>query len=144
MISPLTVVVAFAATGALTAPAPFLNVRATTNPTPWNAGAVNAYPIHESCNVTETTLIRKGLNEAILLADHAKAHILRFGNSSAHYRKYFGDAPSIDAIGSLDKIVGADKAHTLFRCDNPDGNCDIPSKSEVRAEPYLNRTFLNY
>ncbi|KAI9711438.1 MAG: hypothetical protein M1812_007183 [Candelaria pacifica] len=126
MHSPLAVVVALAATGVLAAPAPFLHIRSAKNPKPWDTGAVNLIPIHESCNDTETTLIRKGLNEAIQLAGHAKAHILRYGNSSATYRKYFGDAPSMDAIGSLDKIVGSDKGHVLFRCDNPDGNCALP------------------
>lgn len=94
----------------------------------WNHGAVPKYPIHESCNVTERRLIQRGLDDAITLASHAKEHALRFGNSSALYRKYFGDAPSGEVIGHFDRIVNADKANTLFRCDDPDGNCQQPSE----------------
>ncbi|KAL8970067.1 MAG: hypothetical protein Q9197_004017, partial [Variospora fuerteventurae] len=70
--------------------------------------------------------LRKGLADAVALADHAKAHILRWGNSSEHYRKYFGNAPSGEAIGYYEKVINGDKANALFRCDNPDGNCDQP------------------
>ncbi|KAF2279793.1 zincin [Westerdykella ornata] len=91
--------------------------------TAWNAGAVTEYPIHSSCNHTERAQIKRGLKEAIILAQHAKDHILRWGNSSELYQKYFGAAPSGEAIGWFDKIVNVDKAGILFRCDNPDGNC---------------------
>ncbi|KAI4287933.1 MAG: hypothetical protein L6R35_002805 [Caloplaca aegaea] len=70
--------------------------------------------------------LRKGLADAVALADHAKAHILRWGNSSEHYRKYFGNAPSGEAIGYYEKVINGDKGNALFRCDNPDGNCDQP------------------
>ncbi|KAL8959505.1 MAG: hypothetical protein Q9183_005622, partial [Haloplaca sp. 2 TL-2023] len=92
----------------------------------WDAGATTDFVIHESCNATEVTQLRKGFADAVALADHAKQHILRFGNSSEHYRKYFGDAPSGEAIGYFDKVVNGDRANALFRCDNPDGNCDQP------------------
>ncbi|KAI9035879.1 major allergen Asp F2 [Aspergillus affinis] len=92
---------------------------------PWDAGAVNQYPIHQSCNATQRLQIETGLNETIALADHAKAHILRWGNESSIYRKYFGDSPSIEAIGAFDIVVNGDKGGVLFRCDNPDGNCDL-------------------
>ncbi|KAF7131208.1 hypothetical protein CNMCM5793_004258 [Aspergillus hiratsukae] len=32
----------------------------------------------------------------------------------------------MEAIGGYDVVINADKAKTLFRCDNPDGNCAIP------------------
>ncbi|EER28226.1 hypothetical protein D8B26_004545 [Coccidioides posadasii str. Silveira] len=92
----------------------------------WDHGAVTQYPIHDSCNVTERRLIERGLQDAITLANHAKKHVLRFSNSSSIYRKYFGNAPSGEVIGNLDRIVNADRAKTLFRCDNPDGNCKLP------------------
>lgn len=134
MLSPLTVIVALAATGSFAAPAPLaapaqsLQGRATKNAKPWNDGAVNVYPIHDSCNDTQTRLIRKGLDETQLLADHAKAHILRYGNSSAHFVKYFGNSSTGEIIGNYERVVNADKGHTLFRCDDPDGNCKFPSK----------------
>jgi Putative peptidase family len=91
----------------------------------WDAGAVTEYQIHPSCNHTQSTQIALGLDEAIELAHHAKEHVLRCGNSSEHYRKYFGDEPRGEVIGYLDKIVSANKAGVLFRCDNPDGNCAL-------------------
>ncbi|OJD09891.1 hypothetical protein AJ78_08874, partial [Emergomyces pasteurianus Ep9510] len=94
----------------------------------WDHGAVNEYPIHNSCNATEQRMIRRGLQDAITLASHAVDHVLRFGNESALYRKYFGYAPSSGVIGNLARIVSADRARTLFRCDDPDGNCkNIPT-----------------
>ncbi|KAJ5774155.1 hypothetical protein N7457_009051 [Penicillium paradoxum] len=93
--------------------------------TPWNAGAVNQFPIHSSCNATQRRQIEIGLNETITLAQHAKDHILRWRNESEIYRKYFGDRPSMEAIGAFDVVVNADRKNILFRCDNPDGNCEI-------------------
>jgi ATP-dependent exoDNAse (exonuclease V) beta subunit len=94
----------------------------------WDAGAVNEYIIHESCNVTEAAQIADGLREAVELAEHAKDHILRWGNTSVLYRKYFGNDPPYTAIGSYDIVVNGDKRGVLFRCDNPDGNCDQEGK----------------
>ncbi|CAG7922581.1 unnamed protein product [Penicillium olsonii] len=90
---------------------------------PWNAGAVNRFPIHSSCNSTQRRQIELGLNETITLAEHAKSHILRWSNESAIYKKYFGDSPTMEAIGAYDIVVNGDKKDILFRCDNPDGNC---------------------
>ncbi|GME48644.1 putative major allergen asp f 2 protein [Neofusicoccum parvum] len=94
-------------------------------PTPWDwaAGATTDYPIHSSCNGTERALLTKGLNEAIKLAQHAKEHILRFGNSSEFYTKYFGDAPTGEAIGWFEKLISGDRGGIWFRCDDIDGNC---------------------
>ncbi|KAJ5534546.1 Antigen 1 [Penicillium freii] len=94
---------------------------------PWNAGAVNQFPIHSSCNATQRRQIELGLNETITLASHAKDHILRWRNESEIYKKYFGDRPSMEAIGAFDIVVNGDKKDILFRCDNPDGNCDNKS-----------------
>ncbi|OJD37900.1 major allergen asp f2 [Diplodia corticola] len=96
---------------------------AAATPYDWAAGATKDYPIHPSCNATERALLTKGLNEAIKLAQHAKEHILRFGNSSAFYTKYFGDAPTGEPIGWYDRIVSADRGGIWFRCDDIDGNC---------------------
>lgn len=90
----------------------------------WDEGAVSSYSIHSSCNSTQRAQIAAGLNETILLAEHAKEHVLRWGNSSELYQKYFGKLPPYEVIGSLDMIVNGDKGGVLFRCDNPDGNCE--------------------
>ncbi|KAB8265729.1 putative peptidase domain-containing protein [Aspergillus pseudonomiae] len=109
-------------------PAPIaLTTREQTTPhapSPWDAGATTQYPIHQSCNATQRRQIEAGLNETIALVDHAKAHILRWGNESTIYRKYFGNRPSFEAIGAYDIVSNGDKGSVLFRCDNPDGNCD--------------------
>ncbi|CAG7973183.1 unnamed protein product [Penicillium nalgiovense] len=91
---------------------------------PWDAGAVTQFPIHSSCNATQRRQLELGLNETVTLAQHAKDHILRWSNESEIYKKYFGDRPSMEAIGSFDIVVNGDKKDILFRCDNPDGNCD--------------------
>ncbi|KAI1381273.1 major allergen Asp F2 [Hypoxylon crocopeplum] len=89
----------------------------------WAAGATDQYPIHSSCNATERALLSRGLNDAIKLAEHAKQHVLRFGNSSDFYVKYFGTAPTSEVIGWYDRIVSADRDGIWFRCDDIDGNC---------------------
>lgn len=89
----------------------------------WNVGAVNDYPIHSSCNSTEHTQITRALGETVKLAQHAKEHILRWGNSSQIYQKYFGNATTDEPVGWYEKAVNGDKAGIIFRCDDPDGNC---------------------
>lgn len=102
---------------------------------PWNAGAITEWQIHPSCNASARLQLSRGLAEAVELASHAKEHILRWGNSSEIYQKYFGNRPTVEAIGSLDVIVNGDKARALFRCDDPDGNCaSFPSKSEHQPQ----------
>ena len=98
--------------------------------TAWNAGAVDSFPIHSSCNATESAQIKKGLEETLTIVRHARDHILRWGNSSEIYQKYFGNASTGEPIGWYTKIADGDKAGVLFRCDNPDGNCDQEGKRE--------------
>lgn len=59
----------------------------------WDAGAVTSFPIHSSCNATQRRQIEAGLNEAVELARHAKAHILRWGNESEIYRSTLATGP---------------------------------------------------
>ena len=101
-----------------------LNVHAYANDDAWewSAGKVTEYPI-QFCNVSETAMIRRGLHEAEILAAHARDHIHRWGNSSAHYKKYFGAAATAEPAGWFDKIVNVDKTGVIFRCDDPDGLC---------------------
>ncbi|GLI77355.1 prenylated Rab acceptor protein 1 [Penicillium ochrochloron] len=98
---------------------------ATTDIAPWNAGGTTEFPIHSSCNATQRRQIELGLAEAVELAAHARDHILRWRNESEIYRKYFGNSPSMEAIGAFEVVVNGDKNDVLFRCDNPDGNCDL-------------------
>ncbi|KAF7189735.1 Major allergen Asp f 2 [Pseudocercospora fuligena] len=92
---------------------------------PWNSGAVTEFQIHASCNASQRHQIQTGLSEAVELAQHAKDHINRWGNSSEIYQKFFGSAPTAEAIGAYDIIVNGDKGNALFRCDDPDGNCAL-------------------
>ncbi|PGH28146.1 hypothetical protein AJ80_00036 [Polytolypa hystricis UAMH7299] len=94
---------------------------------PWDEGAVREFPIHKSCNATERRQLQRGLDDTVTLAKHAKDHVLRYGNDSAIYRKYFGNAPSAHVVGNFERIVAGDKADVLFRCDDPDGNCKLPA-----------------
>lgn len=125
-----------AAATALAAPASMNIVERQSAPfqqeiSPWDHGAVSQYPIHSSCNATQRAQIAAGLNETILLARHAKDHVLRWGNSSELYQKYFGELPPYEVIGALDMVVDGDKGAVLFRCDNPDGNCNQEGKSDM-------------
>ncbi|KAL8657446.1 MAG: hypothetical protein Q9226_001896, partial [Calogaya cf. arnoldii] len=145
----VSILATFAAVGCLALPAP-VQPRADSDghdhaheTAPWDEGATTDFRIHESCNSTEVTQLRKGLADAITLADHAKQHILRYGNSSEHYRKYFGDAPSAEAIGNYERVISGDKGNALFRCDNPDGNCDQPEwGGHWRGENATNETVI--
>lgn len=103
----------------------------------WADGAVTEYQIHSSCNHTQSNQIAAGLDEAVQLARHAKEHVLRWGNSSEHYQKYFGHEPRGEVIGNLDKIVSADRAGILFRCDNPDGNCALEGMCKISGLSFL-------
>jgi hypothetical protein len=124
-----------AAAAAYAAPTSVLNARQSHDmaetPEPWDAGATTEYIIHESCNVTQAAQIADGLREAVELAEHAKSHILRWGNESEIYRKYFGNDPPYAAIGSYDIVIGGDKGDIVFRCDNPDGNCDLDGRLDT-------------
>lgn len=130
----LKVLLTLAVSGALAAPAALqarqdsaTNTTAEANSTAeaWDAGAVTQYPIHSSCNATQRHQLAVGLNETIELAQHARDHVLRWGNNSDIYRQYFGDRPPFEVIGAYDILVDGDKGGVLFRCDNPDGNCDL-------------------
>lgn len=128
----ITAVLLTLASSARAAPTAQLQVRQqhnlTSTPEAWDAGGVTEYIIHESCNDTQASQIADGLREAVELAEHAKNHILRWGNESTIYRKYFGDDPPYAAIGSYEIVVNGNKDGIIFRCDNPDGNCDIEGK----------------
>jgi hypothetical protein len=91
--------------------------------TAWNAGMVSEYPIHASCNATQKAFLQKGLQETVTICRQARDHILRWGNSSSIYQKYFGNAATGEPLGWFSKIADGDKSSTLFRCDNIDGNC---------------------
>jgi hypothetical protein len=105
--------------------------------TAWDAGAVHQYPIHASCNATQHAYIRNGLDETITICRQARDHILRWGNSSQIYQKYFGNAPTGEPIGWFSKIVDGDKSDVLFRCDDPDQNCATQdSKSIAKSLSY--------
>lgn len=96
---------------------------AAATPTAWDAGAVHQYPIHASCNASQHRYIRNGLDEAMTISRHARDHILRWGNSSAIYQKYFGSASTGEPIGWFTKVADGDKSGIVFRCDDPDQNC---------------------
>lgn len=95
----------------------------------WAGRRTTEYMIHPSCNGSQTAILSQALYETEVLAGHGRDHILRFGNSSSYFLTYFGDAPSAEPAGWFNKIVNADKNNVLFRCDNPDGNCDIEGES---------------
>lgn len=89
----------------------------------WDKDWNRDFTIHPSCNESQTNQIQAGIEEAKILAAHARDHTLKFGNLSEFYQKYFGSAAYGEVIGWYDAIVNAEKSEAVFRCDNPDGNC---------------------
>lgn len=82
-----------------------------------------AFPIHESCNATLSAQLTRALDETVVLAKHAKEHLLRWGGESPFVQKYFGNGTTSTPIGWYDRVVSADRGDIVFRCDDPDGNC---------------------
>ncbi|KAL2825868.1 antigen 1 [Aspergillus pseudoustus] len=112
-------------TFALALAAPIAALPAAQSPRPLEDPVKSPFPIHHSCNATEQRQLAIALQETVDLVSHAKTHILRWGNESSIYRKYFGDRPSLTAIGAYDIIINGNADNILFRCDNPDGNCAL-------------------
>lgn len=92
----------------------------------WNAGFVDSWEIHSSCNATNRNQLERAFQDTIAVAQHAREHILRYGNSSEIFKTYFGQAASAEPMGWFDKIANGDKTGLLFRCDDIDGNCKNP------------------
>ena len=86
-----------------------------------------SFPIHESCNASQTIALEKGIEDLIKLAQNAKSHLLRYGNDSNHVQKYFGNESTASPIGWYERIISADRGEMLFRCDDPDENCATQS-----------------
>ena len=94
---------------------------------------MNEFTLHESCNHTETNQLKFAFEETDILAAHARDHVLRFGNESAVYQKYFGAYPPFEVIGAFSMIIDGDKRGLIFRCDDPDGNCQSTGGWDINA-----------
>lgn len=111
-----------------------VTITATMAPAPaatnmvWDQGARADFNIHRSCNGSERALLTTALGETVELAQHAKDHVLRFGNASAHYQKFFGSAATGEVVGWYDRVVNGDRGRVMFRCDDPDQNCQQPGR----------------
>lgn len=81
------------------------------------------FTIHESCNATERHELKFALDEAVVLARHAKEHVLIHGHTSPIFSKYFGSGPTAPIIGWMEKVASANRDGIIFRCDDPDRNC---------------------
>lgn len=98
----------------------------------WTAGWTKDYPIHKSCNATLRIQLEQGLDEAVKLAEHARDHILRWGNKSEFFQKYFGNSTTATPLGWYSRIASADKTGMLFRCDDPDRNCATQDRKSIQ------------
>lgn len=102
----------------------------------WTNGWQTSFPIHESCNTTLRSQLQQGLDEAVLLAQHARNHLLRWGHLSRFTQRYFGNGSTALPVGWYDRIIAADKTEMLFRCDDPDRNCETQkSKPQTPMSP---------
>lgn len=110
------------------------------------------FPIHESCNASQTLQIQSGLDDMKLLLQSSIHHLLLHGNNSDLFQLYFGaDADPAVPLGYYTRMLSVsrsamgvehkpslladhcslfvaqgDKTGTLFRCDDIDGNCQFP------------------
>lgn len=50
--------------------------------------------------------------------------VLVHGNKSEIFQKYFGKGPTATPMGWFDKIASGNRAGIVFRCDDPDQNCE--------------------
>ncbi|CAG9975690.1 unnamed protein product [Clonostachys byssicola] len=89
----------------------------------WSAKWESKFHIHQSCNSTLRAQLETALDETVQLAQHARDHLLAFGNSSDLVVKYFGNGSTAGPIGWYDRVVAANKEGVIFRCDDPDKNC---------------------
>jgi hypothetical protein len=96
---------------------------------PWDAGGTPEFPIHGSCNVSEVIQLRKHLGDMKMVANHAIDRILRYGNESELFVKWFGASPTAQPIGWYERLARADRTGFQFRCDDPDGFCGPPGMS---------------
>lgn len=116
----------------IAAAAPLFAVQTPSNATSkevsfaWDPVWNQDYEIHSSCNATKLNQLTQAFTETKLLAEHAKEHTLRFGNSSEFYRRYFGNAPTGEVVGIYENVISSNKTGILFRCDDIDGNCRLP------------------
>ncbi|ORY78519.1 putative peptidase family-domain-containing protein [Protomyces lactucae-debilis] len=92
----------------------------------WTMNVPTTIPIHNSCNASESNLIQKGFSDVRTLAQVAIDHIHAHGTNSSLVRRLFGSGNLAEAVGWYQGILYANKAGTLFRCDDIDGNCKQP------------------
>jgi hypothetical protein len=97
----------------------------------WDQGATPTFPIHRSCNASQSAQLKRAFGEAEALAQHAKEHIMRFGTDSEFYVKYFGNASTAEPAGWFEKVISGDKTGVLFRCDDIDNKCYQDGKLHV-------------
>ncbi|GAA5852418.1 hypothetical protein JCM8547_006775 [Rhodosporidiobolus lusitaniae] len=85
-------------------------------PSSWYAGAHKAFTAHPSCNATEKRLIGDGLDEALMLAGQARAHLRRYGNDTIFQAWFGNETDSNTLLGLYDRLVDGDKTGLTFRC----------------------------
>lgn len=82
------------------------------------------YPeIHETCNTTNTRMLRAAFADSLEATSYAKSRLLEHGSEDVFYKRWFGDGSAFDVIGVLDMLVEASKEGVLLRCDDADGLC---------------------
>ncbi|KAL9934495.1 hypothetical protein V8E36_006951 [Tilletia maclaganii] len=86
---------------------------------------IKDFPIHESCNASQRLQLQRAFRDLNTVARSAADDILKHGNSSQLFQTYFGAAgdPAVP-LGVFERIINGDKTGTLFRCDDPDRNCE--------------------
>ncbi|KAK0560634.1 Prenylated Rab acceptor protein 1 [Tilletia horrida] len=90
-----------------------------------NTQWIKDIPIHESCNNSQRLQIERGFKELYTVSQAAADDIYRHGNTSELFKTYFGsEADPAVPIGIYERIINGDKTGTLFRCDDPDRNCE--------------------
>lgn len=112
---------------AISSTLPSSSTPACANPTvtaiDFSGNPIPPFPIHPSCNSTLHRQLSRALSETVVLAEHARDHILQWGRSSPFVQKYFGNGTTATVLGWYNRVISADRGTMTFRCDDPDRNC---------------------
>ncbi|VVT51196.1 uncharacterized protein SAPINGB_P003016 [Magnusiomyces paraingens] len=91
----------------------------------WNDGFTPTISIRSSCNATNSNILSRALSDTIDVAQHARLHLLRYGNSSDIFPRYFGNASAAaEPLGWYDFLANGDKSGLVLRCDDVDDRCN--------------------
>lgn len=123
-----------------------------TSGSAWNPDFQKDFTINNTCNASESSVLSSALHQAIEVSEHARQHLLRYGNSSDIFKKYFGHNPPFIPLGVYDFLSNGNKGNFTFGCQDFEKKCNsttsgfyVYKKSQivVCSNAYKNRLRSN-